>query len=173
VAESDEERSPANDAESASAGSDNAAPAETTASQTEPLTAPVGIVGASPVRTLRAMRAMRRRRGVLLAVSALLLVASLAASLYVGSGGAVGLLLAFSASGPTGHTTSLPATPTWTLAPTMPPATATATAKPTPAIVGDGSSPNGVTFPPYTGPIADGQGCPSGPCAKAGELGDP
>jgi peptidoglycan/xylan/chitin deacetylase (PgdA/CDA1 family) len=107
------------------------------------------------------VQAKRRVRVVLLAVSAFLLVVSLAASLYIGSGSAAGFLLAFTASSPTARATGLSATMTPTLSPTMPPATATA--KATPAIVGDGVPPNtGGTFPPYTGPISGGQGCPSG-----------
>jgi peptidoglycan/xylan/chitin deacetylase (PgdA/CDA1 family) len=100
-------------------------------------------------------------RVALLVASVLLLVASLAATLYIGSGNAGGFLVAFTGSSPSpaARATHPPATavpPTATL-------TATATPKATPAIVGDGVPPSsGGAFPPYTGPISGGQGCPGG-----------
>lgn len=136
------------------------APLQAANSQTEPLTPPRTAINAPSARL------KRRGRVVLLALSAVLLVASLATCTYIGSGGAAGLWLAFTASSPTRHATTLPATATATLPPatatTQP--TATSTPKPTPAIVGDGVAPpsGGDTTPPYTGPIAGGQGCPSG-----------
>ncbi len=148
-----EEQSPADGTKSAAA--EQHEPAGSIGGPTEPLTTFTGAFTVAPVR------AKRRVRVVLLAVSAVLLVVSLAASLYIGSGSAAGFMLAFTTSSPTARATGLPATMTATLSPTMPPATATA--KATPAIVGDGVPPNtGGTFPPYTGPISGGQGCPSG-----------
>jgi peptidoglycan/xylan/chitin deacetylase (PgdA/CDA1 family) len=94
----------------------------------------------------------------LLVASVLLLVASLAATLYIGSGNAAGFLVAFTAPSPTARATHLPATAT--LAPPTATLMATATPKATPAIVGDGVNTSGGTFPPYTGPISGGQGCP-------------
>src|SRR5690348_14538382 len=105
----------------------------------------------------------RSVRVALLVASVLLLVASLAATLYIGSGDAAGFLVAFTASSPTARATHPPATATATAVPPTATLTATATAKATPAIVGDGVPPtNGGSLPPYTGPISGGQGCPSG-----------
>lgn len=149
---------PADEAESASAmlGDDATTEAnETTNSQTIPLPPQAGF--------------LRRKQGgrlVLMAASVLLLAASIAASLYISDGGAEGLLLAFTASGPTTQAKHPHATRTATIPPTMLPATATATAKATPALVGDGVPPAGGTFPPYTGPISGGQGCPGGQAPK-------
>lgn len=145
-----EEQLPADGAESASAAPGNHEPVEAMGSPTYPLIAP-----AAPVWT------KQRGRVVLLAVSLALLVASIAASLYIGGGGIGGLLLAFTAGNPTTHATK-GAMPTATLSPTTLPATATATVKSTPALVGEGSPPTGGTYPPYTGPISGGQGCPGG-----------
>jgi peptidoglycan-N-acetylglucosamine deacetylase len=133
---------------------------EATGGQTEPVSAPVDASMTAPVW------ARRRVRVVLLAVSAVVLAASLAASLYLSGGSVAGQLLAFTTSGPTVHATPLPSTPTATVLPATPPAAATATAKATPAIVGEGVPPTGGTFPPYTGPVSRGQGCPSGQAPK-------
>ena len=112
------------------------------------------------------VRSRRRATVVLGAVSVVLLVASVAGSLYIGGGSIDGLIRAFTLSSPTARATDLPATATATATATNT-ATATATAKPTPAIVGEGVPPGGGgTFPPYTGPIAGGQGCPSGQAPK-------
>lgn len=154
--EPDVEQSPADGAESASAESGQQEPAEVADSQTVPLTTTVEGVTAAPVRP------RRRGRAVLVAVSVVLLAASIAGSLYIGGGSLEGLLLAFSTATPTARATDVPATPTATF---LPP-TATATAKPTPAIIGDGVPPTGGSFPPYTGPISGGQGCPSGQAPK-------
>jgi peptidoglycan/xylan/chitin deacetylase (PgdA/CDA1 family) len=103
----------------------------------------------------------------LLAVSVVLLVASLAATLYIGRGGAQGLFFAFTASAsPTARATHLPATSTATLAPTTAQPTSTATPKATPPIVGEGIATPVGTYPPYTGPVSGGQGCPSGQAPK-------
>lgn len=153
------EQSPTDGAESASAESGNQEISEAAGSQTVPLATTVAGIPAAPGW------AKRRRRVVLMVVSVLLLVTSLATSLYIGSGSAKGLLLAFTAASPTASATDLPATFAPATA-TFLPATATATAKPTPAIVGDGVPPTGGTFPPYTGPIAGGQGCPGGQAPK-------
>lgn len=145
--------------ESASPESGHQEPAEIADSQTEPLTTTVEAGTAAPAR------ARRRGRAVLGVVSVLLLAASLSGSLYMGGGSIEGLLSAFTAASPTVRATDVPATPTAT----FPPATATATAKasPTPAIVGDGVPPTGGgSYPPYTGPISGGQGCPNGQAPK-------
>jgi peptidoglycan/xylan/chitin deacetylase (PgdA/CDA1 family) len=120
------------------------------------------LAGAAWATTAPPARAKKRRvRVALLGVSLLLLVASLAATLYIGSGNAAGFLVAFTASSPTARATHPPATAT--IAPPTATFTASATPKPTPAIVGDGVPPSsGGTFPPYTGPISGGQGCPGG-----------
>jgi peptidoglycan/xylan/chitin deacetylase (PgdA/CDA1 family) len=164
VAESDdesgEEHSPADDVESSSTASDSPEdspePATVADSQAETLTATAWTITAPPAPTKK-----RPIRVALLVASVLLLVASLAATLYIGSGNAAGFLVAFTASSPTARATHLPATAT-----AVPPTatlTATATPKATPAIVGDGVPPSsGGTFPPYTGPISGGQGCPGG-----------
>ena len=102
--------------EGASAVSEQHEPAGSLGGPTEPLATFTGAFTVAPVR------AKRRMRVVLLAVSAFLLVVSLAASLYIGSGSAAGFLLAFTASSPTARATGLPAT----MAATLPPATATA-----------------------------------------------
>ena len=110
---------------------------------------------------------VRRGRWMLLAVSVVLLVASLAATLYIGNGGAQGLLFAFTASAsPTARATHLPATATATLTPTTGLPTATATPRATPPIVGDGVATPVGTYPPYVGPVSGGQGCPSGQAPK-------
>ncbi len=154
--ESDEEHSPTDGAESASAEPDFSEPATVADSQAETLTATAWTITAPPAPTKK-----RSVRVALLGASVLLLVASLAATLYIGSGNAAGFLVAFTASTSTARATHLPATAT-----TVPPTatlTATATPKATPAIVGDGVPPSsGGTFPPYTGPISGGQGCPGG-----------
>jgi peptidoglycan-N-acetylglucosamine deacetylase len=125
-------------------------------SPTEPLTTQVEAFTMAPAG------AKRRGRMVLLAVSVALLVASIAGGLYLGSGGLEGLLLAFTATSPTAHATKT-SMPTATLSPTTRPATATATAKATPGLVGEGVPPaGGNTYPPYTGPLSGGQGCPGG-----------
>jgi peptidoglycan-N-acetylglucosamine deacetylase len=158
--ESEEEHSSAERAESASAATDSPEhspePATVADSQAETLTATTWTVTAPPARTKK-----RSVRVALLVASVLLLVASLAATLYIGSGNAAGFLVAFTASSPTARATHRPATAT-----AIPPTatlTATATPKATPAIVGDGVPPtSGGSLPPYTGPISGGQGCPSG-----------
>ncbi len=155
VEESDEEHSPADGVESASAEPGTPEPATVVDSQAETLTATTWTITAPPARTKK-----RPVRAALLGASVLLLVASLAATLYIGSGNAAGFLVAFTASSPTARATHLPATAT--MAPPTATFTATATPKATPAIVGDGVPPTGGTFPPYTGPISGGQGCPGG-----------
>jgi peptidoglycan-N-acetylglucosamine deacetylase len=154
--ESDEEHSPADGVESVSAEPDISEPATVADSQAETLTATTWTITAPPAPTKK-----RFVRVALLGASVLLLVASLAATLYIGSGNAAGFLVAFTASSPTARATHLPATAT-----AVPPTatlTATVTPKATPAIVGDGVPPSsGGTFPPYTGPISGGQGCPGG-----------
>ncbi|HEU0027462.1 MAG TPA: polysaccharide deacetylase family protein [Ktedonobacterales bacterium] len=156
--EADEGQSPADGAEGAPAEPGRQEQAEVTGGHTGPLTATVEAITAPPAQ------GKRRGRAVLMAVSVALLAASLAATLYIGGGGAEGFLLIFSASSPTARATDLPATPF----PTLPPATATSTATSTatPALVGDGAPPPSGTYPPYSGPITGGQGCPSGQAPK-------
>ncbi len=151
--ESPVEQSPADGA------SDNQISTEEAGNQTSPLTTAVEAVIAAPVR------ARWRGRAVLGAVSVALLAASLSGSLYMGGGSIEGFLRAFTAYGTTARATDVPATPTATLAPAT--ATATAKARSTPVIVGDGVPPTGGgSYPPYTGPISGGQGCPSGQAPK-------
>ena len=162
--EPDEGQQPADGSGGSPAGSENQEPARepvAAGSQTEPLTAMVAAVTATPTRS---PRPRWRARALLLAASVVLLAASLAATLYAGGGGVSGLLLIFTASSPTARATDLPATPTATLPPAT--ATSTATATATPALVGDGSPPPGGAYPPYSGPITGGQGCPSGQAPK-------
>ena len=151
----------AGDATNASAAWDADEPAGRMDNPTEPLATPTGMFAVTTARPAR------RRRMVLLAVSVALLVASLAATLYIGNGGARGLFFAFTAStSPTAHATHLPATATPTLAPTLAPPPLTATPKATPSLVGEGVATPVGTFPPYTGPVSGGQGCPSGQAPK-------
>ncbi|HEX8033343.1 MAG TPA: polysaccharide deacetylase family protein, partial [Ktedonobacterales bacterium] len=153
------EQLPADGAVSASAEAEDHELTETAGSDTKPLTTRVDTSTAAPVR------AQRRRRAVLVVMSILLLVASLSGSLYMGGGSIEGFLRAFTGPSPTAHATEtdLPATPTATL----PPPTATATAKATPRVVGDGVPPGGGgSWPPYTGSISAGQGCPNGHAPK-------
>jgi peptidoglycan/xylan/chitin deacetylase (PgdA/CDA1 family) len=159
------EQSPADDAASAFApsGADE---------QTLAMASPMGTL-AAPAEpfavTTPPTRPMRRGRWMLLAVSVVLLVTSLAATLYIGNGGAQGLFFAFTASAsPTARATtpSAPATATTALTPTMARPTSTATPRATPPIVGDGVATPVGTYPPYTGPVSGGQGCPSGQAPK-------
>lgn len=120
--------------------------------ETQPITA---IVSAA---TAPRLSPRRRGRMALWALSALLLVASLMASLFISGGSVEGLMAYFAPPSPTARATFTPLpTATATLAPT-------ATTKPTatPGLVGDGIPRGGGAFPPYTGPISAGQGCPSG-----------
>ena len=153
------EQLPAEGAVSASAEAEDQERTEIAGSDTKPLTTIVDTSTAAPVR------AQQRRRAVLVVVSILLLAASLSGSLYMGGGSIEGLLRAFTTSSPTARATDLPATPTATLPP--PTATATATAKAPPKVVGDGVPPGGGgSYPPYTGSISAGQGCPNGQAPK-------
>ena len=160
------EQSPADDVAGDSAGmADNApvAAARATDAPTWPLAAPAEAFAV----TSPPARATRRGRIFLLAVSVVLLVTSLAATLYIGNGGAQGLFFAFTASAsPTARATHLPATATATLTPTTGLPTSTATPRATPPIVGDGVATPVGTYPPYVGPVSGGQGCPSGQAPK-------
>jgi peptidoglycan/xylan/chitin deacetylase (PgdA/CDA1 family) len=157
------ERSPVDDVANASAGMTSDAhldapdsPTWSRAAQAEPLT-----VTPPPARM------QRRGRVVLLAVSVALLVTSLVATLYIGNGGAHGLFFAFTASAsPTARATHPLATATATLSPTTARPTATATPKATPPLVGEGVATPVGTYPPYTGPVSGGQGCPGGQAPK-------
>jgi peptidoglycan/xylan/chitin deacetylase (PgdA/CDA1 family) len=157
------ERSPADDVANASAGMTSDAhldapdsPTWSRAAQAEPLT-----------MTPPPARMQRRGRVVLLAVSVALLVTSLVATLYIGNGGAHGLFFAFTASAsPTARATHPLATATATLSPTAARPTATATPKATPPLVGEGVATPVGTYPPYTGPVSGGQGCPGGQAPK-------
>jgi peptidoglycan/xylan/chitin deacetylase (PgdA/CDA1 family) len=163
VEESSGERSPSDDA--ASAENESTEPGEPAdheqesleSAQTEPLVATVAAVTAPPVR--------RKRRGhvALLAASVLVLVASVAASLFISGGNISELLLAFTGATFTSRANARSAT-TWTAA--LGSATATSAATGTPPLVGEGSPPPSGTFPPYNGPISQGQGCPSGQAPK-------
>lgn len=154
------EQVPVDGAESVSAASGHQEPEDGAGDLTSSLPTTGTAVTAAPARVAR------RRRAVLLAVSVVLLAASLAGSMYIGGGTIQGLLLAFTIASPTARATvatELAATSTAT----FPVATATATAKPTPPSVGDGvASTGGVSYPPYTGPITGGQGCPNGHAPK-------
>jgi peptidoglycan/xylan/chitin deacetylase (PgdA/CDA1 family) len=155
-------QSPADGAESVPTEPDYHEPLAAAGDQTRPLTATAAMAGAVTAASTRSQRLMRRGRAVLIGLSVVVLAASLTATLYIGGGSVSGLLLVFTASSPTAHATALPATPTATLLP----ATATATAQATPTLVGDGAPPPSGSFPPYTGPISGGQGCPSGQAPK-------
>ena len=155
------EQSPADDEASDEVG--DSAPADAPDSPTWP---PAALAEPLTMTPLPA-RMQRRGRVVLLAVSVALLVASLVATLYIGNGGAHGLFFAFTASAsPTARATYPLATSTATLAPTTARPTATATPKATPPLVGEGVATPVGTYPPYTGPVSGGQGCPGGQAPK-------
>jgi peptidoglycan/xylan/chitin deacetylase (PgdA/CDA1 family) len=170
VEEQPEEQSLADGAQSAESAppAESAHPESPESAETAGDQAPATLTMPAMAITAPPVKAKRRGRAALGAASALLLIASIAASLYIGGGSVSGLLLAFTTStSPTARATQQPDAPTATLPyATFLPETATATTKATPSLVGDGAPPVGGVFPPYTGPVSAGQGCPSGQAPK-------